>query len=134
MVVQQTRSTVIVSEKELRARFFVRLTLAKTFCGLTNAEIARRTRSSESSVGSWFDPRTKALPDGIKMLQLPYALGVSGHWLMTGEGAMVQAHGVVQGAREAIARTQQFLDEMRVTVGPKEDGSHQERGPDRRQA
>lgn len=133
-VPQSTKSTQVHSEQELRRKFYHRLCLAKTYAGRSNAEIARRTRSSESTVGSWFDPKVKAMPDGIKMLQLPFALGVNGHWLVTGEGPMVQqdGHQQVRGAREAIARTQVFLDELRIHTQPPADGDGHAPASDRR--
>lgn len=121
-IAQETRSTQVRPEQELREAFFQRMILARIYSGRTNADIARRCRATQSSVASWFDPRVKAMPEGIKMLQLPWALGVNGHWLTTGEGQMVEqdGHPENQGAREAIARTQAFLDTMRVEVGRRE--------------
>lgn len=136
---QPTEPTLVQSEETLRAQFFQRMQLAKKYAGYTNREIARRCRASESSVSTWFDARNRTLPEATKMIQLPWALGVNGHWLLTGEGQMVSATNGHQneGAREAIARTQAFLDEMRVEVGKPhtaEDGNRREDGRDRREA
>lgn len=43
------------------------------------------TRVYASAVGGWLKG---ALPSGETMLRLPSALGVDGHWLLTGEGQM----------------------------------------------
>lgn len=118
-IFQDTKPTIDQNEQDLREAFYHRMILAKRYSGRSNAEIARRSRSSESSVSSWFDARVKAIPEGVKMLQLPWALGVNGHWLITGEGPMVDQVGPGQQnqqAREAIARTEEFLRTLKVEV------------------
>lgn len=127
-------STMVLSESDLRDAWFYRLVLAKGYAGINNAEIARRTRASDSSVSTWFDKRIKAMPEGIKLLQLPWALGVDGHWLLTGEGNMLRDIGdgdhQVQQAKEAIARAELFLKDKRVQLTEAQPGH--EHGVERR--
>lgn len=105
-------------ERRLREEMHRRLMLARQRSGLTNADIARALDAAESSVGVWFNPEKMSLPEGIKMLQLPQIFGVSGHWLLTGEGGMTnpleQQAGpqYLAGAQEIIARTQLFQAEL----------------------
>lgn len=51
---------------------------------LTQAAFAERVGVSQSRVSDWL--ADKQLPDGRHMVEIPKVLGVSGHWLLLGEG------------------------------------------------
>jgi transcriptional regulator with XRE-family HTH domain len=55
--------------------------------GISKNELARRVGAAGPTVIEWFT--RGALPDGEKLARLPEALGVNGHWLLTGEGSML---------------------------------------------
>lgn len=56
---------------------------------LTQAEIADQVGVSQASVSEW--RRGVSLPSAEKLAQLTMVLGVSGHWLLTGEGPVEPA-------------------------------------------
>lgn len=105
-------------EQRIRQEMHQRLMLARQRSGLNNADIARALHAAESSIGVWFMPKRMALPEGIKLLQLPAIFDVNGHWLLTGLGEMtnpLQSQAGPQylaGAQEIIARTQLFQAEL----------------------
>lgn len=70
-----------------RREFLRRLRLALDQSGISQNELARRTGQSSQGISDWFSKG--ALPGGEALIRLPQALGVSGHWLITGEGSMV---------------------------------------------
>ena len=49
-------------------------------------ELAEAVGATQQSVSPWLDPKKPDIPKGRLMLALPQALGVSGHWLLTGKG------------------------------------------------
>lgn len=61
--------------------------------GLTQTKLADTLDVRESTVSTWMTQGS--LPNGQLMAQLPGALGVSGHWLLTGQGHML--NGIVDG-------------------------------------
>jgi transcriptional regulator with XRE-family HTH domain len=74
-------------------------------------ELAGAVGASQQSVSPWLDPAKPDIPKGRLMLALPKALGVSGHWLLTGEPpetppgapeAEVYEQGRVRGWAEAV--------------------------------
>jgi transcriptional regulator with XRE-family HTH domain len=66
--------------------FGERLTHARKRADLTQEQLGEAVEASRNTVGSW--ERDETLPDGKSMIQIPRVLGVSGHWLLTGEGDM----------------------------------------------
>lgn len=77
------------SDDRQRHEFIRRVRLAMDQSGISQNELARRTGQSSQGVSDWF--AKGALPGGEALIRLPDALGVSGHWLITGEGSMVPA-------------------------------------------
>lgn len=55
----------------------------------TQAEFARLIGTKQTTVQHWLsDEGRRTTPDGESLGRIAVALGVSGHWLLTGEGAM----------------------------------------------
>lgn len=72
----------------LELSFGERLALARKRAGFkSQGDLADRIEASRNAVGQW--ERDETLPDGKSMVQLPGVLGISGHWLLTGEGDML---------------------------------------------
>lgn len=65
--------------------FFERLRLVLEDRQMTQADLARELGVGTATVSEWFT--RGRVPSGDVMLRLPHALNVSGHWLLTGEGA-----------------------------------------------
>lgn len=65
--------------------FFERLRLVLEDRAMTQADLARELGVGTATVSEWFT--RGRVPSGDVMLRLPHALRVSGHWLLTGEGA-----------------------------------------------
>lgn len=66
-----------------------RLVLAIERSGLTKAEIAGTVGVRPATLSAWIaEGDGFSVPAGEQLLQLPEVLGVSGHWLLTGEGPM----------------------------------------------
>lgn len=63
-----------------------RLKAAILFSGLNQNEVAYRLSTAPARISEWCNGRS--MPDFRFLAMLPDALGVSGHWLLTGEGAM----------------------------------------------
>lgn len=73
-----------------KLQFTERLTKAVELSGLTWNALAEKlsegdTRVYASTTTPW---RDGAMPSGEMLMRLPKVLGVDGHWLLTGEGAM----------------------------------------------
>ena len=80
--------------------------------------------ASGSAVNAWFVHGK--LPEGKYMLKLPGLLGVSGHWLLTGEGPMEPKPGEIdsyaEGLREAVEEVDQVLGRLRRRARPAAEG------------
>ena len=74
----------------LEHAFRHRLRQAVEACSLEKQEIARRVGLRRpGTLSAWIgDGPDFAIPRGQQLLRLPGILGVSGHWLLTGEGPM----------------------------------------------
>lgn len=104
-------------------RVAVRKRLREAFerSGLNQEELARRCGASKAAVSDWFSPRKDVVPDGEKMARLPAALGISGHFLLTGEGASVPGgDGSLKraeraGAQEVLTVLGHTLEDLRQT-------------------
>ena len=74
----------------LEHAFRDRLKQAVEACPLEKREIAKRVGLSRpGTLSTWLaDGPDFAIPRGQQLLRLPGVLGVSGHWLLTGEGPM----------------------------------------------
>jgi len=88
--------------------------------GITKAELARLLAKSPSAISEWWTKQ--AMPEGETILRLPEALGVSGHWLLTGEGPMERPRAdgedpYRQGAEMAIDTLFQRMVEIAERVG-----------------
>lgn len=68
--------------------------------GLDQTALGRLIGAPQQVVSSWM--RDEALPAGKSMVRLPAALGLSGHWLLTGEQPMHPPE-VSEQARERLA-------------------------------
>jgi transcriptional regulator with XRE-family HTH domain len=110
-----------------------RLRQAMGVRGVTQTELARRMGTRQSTISDWLaEPgakRTK-LPSLEYVLQLPEALDVDGHWLLTGEGGMERAGDQEIGQRvraEIERRVSELREELvadlgqRFGVGPEEE-------------
>lgn len=71
-------------------------------------------------MSDWFNARKDAIPDGAMMAKLPAALQVSGHWLLTGEGASVAGgDGSLKtaeraGAQKVIGELARVVEQLRL--------------------
>jgi PAS domain S-box-containing protein len=74
----------------LEEAFRDRLKQAVEACSLEKQEIAKRVGLRRpGTLSAWLgDGPDFAIPRGQQLLRLPDILGVSGHWLLTGEGPM----------------------------------------------
>ena len=74
----------------LEQAFRDRLKQAIGACSLEKQQIAERVGLRRpGTLSTWLvDGPDFAIPRGQQMLRLPGVLGVSGHWLLTGEGPM----------------------------------------------
>jgi transcriptional regulator with XRE-family HTH domain len=57
---------------------------------MSQADLARELGVGMATVSEWFT--RGRVPNGDVMLRIPGALGISGHWLLTGEGPRDLAH------------------------------------------
>lgn len=64
-------------------RFPDRLKAALKRAGLNQDGFAEKLGAGQSTVNAWL--RGRSLPEGKYLVQMPRMLGVSGHWLLTGE-------------------------------------------------
>lgn len=70
--------------------FARRLTTALNASDRTQRDIAKELGVREATISAWKHTTEGSLPEGEHMIRLPALLNVSGHWLLTGEGAMRQ--------------------------------------------
>ena len=106
---------------------------AISFAGLNPNQLAERMsqrgdRVYASVVGSWLKG---SMPGGEYMLRLPGALGVDGHWLLTGEGTMErrptsEAEALVAHFRELLARPTPVTPPSRFKPEPLDEGEENE--------
>lgn len=111
-------------KRDATSREAVRDRLREAFerWGGTQAELAEKVGAAKGTVSDWFNRRKDAVvPDGERMAKLPTVLGVSGHWLLTGEGASVPGgdgaivRAQAAGANDILAELQRILEQLRVT-------------------
>lgn len=55
--------------------------------GLDQKEVAAILEIREATISGWVSKKDASIPLGHMLLRLPEALGVCGHWLLTGEGS-----------------------------------------------
>lgn len=71
-----------------------RLQKAMKARGVGVTELGRRLDVRQGTVSAWFDKKKKpAEPKAEQLAGIPRVLRISGHWLLTGEGAMDDAPG-----------------------------------------
>lgn len=65
-----------------------RIKLAREHAGISQSDLAERVTGSRraATVSDWETGETT--PAGDQLMRLPGALGVDGHWLLTGTGGM----------------------------------------------
>lgn len=95
-------------------------------------QVAREVGASSSVASAWLDLDNDVLPGGKFLMRLPKALGVNGHWLITGEGSwhplptsgrrdVLLMEGVEIGARMVAAEVelglQRAKDELALETG-----------------
>lgn len=99
-----------------------RLRRALSLRGMTQSELARTIGVRQATISQWFSSESPAQPKAEQMIKLPGALGVNGHWLLTGEGTMddrpTEAQMVLEGIR-------QLLEQPRTPLLPEEQQSLQ---------
>lgn len=101
-----------------------RLELAKEARGLDQKGLADAAGVSQANVSRWL--AGKALPGADVLVRLPEALGVSGHWLLTGQGPMAAPtakqiedfrKGYVEGCRTTMRELAAQLEAAATSVG-----------------
>ena len=113
--------------RELVRKFKERLRFALSLSPKGQNEIAREVGASNSVASDWFDEGNETLPGGKFLMRLPLAMGVSGHWLLTGQGHWYPAptsgrkdllfmEGMEVGARGVIARQRASLAEAEAEL------------------
>lgn len=99
-------------------QFTQRLIAAVAAAGLSWNGLADRLSEYGPRVyaGTTTPWRDGAIPSGEMMLRLPKALGVDGHWLLTGEGSMLP---IDQGeAEQKIQQMREILEMPREAFKP----------------
>ena len=120
MVVPENGTAEDRAWRELVRRFKERLAFALSLSGKGQNEVAREVGASQSVASDWFDQETDTLPGGKFLVRLPGALGVNGHWLLTGEGHwhpqpasgrkdLLLIQGIEIGARSSIAEIRKAI-------------------------
>lgn len=97
--------------KEFKQRFRFALSLS----GKGQNELGREIEASNSIVSDWLDETTDTLPGGAFLIRLPKALGIDGHWFLTGQGHFSDKISepkaqVQQGVNLAVAVMRQTLE------------------------
>lgn len=100
--------------------FFERLRLALEHRERTQADLARDLGVGTATVSEWFT--RGRVPSGDVMLRLPSVLGISGHWLLTGEGAMELSWNsgedpYLHGVRDTLNRLNKCLPDVGRQLG-----------------
>lgn len=100
--------------------FFERLRTLLDERGMSQADLARELGVGVATVSEWFT--RGRVPNGDVMLRLPHALGVNGHWLLTGEGPLELSHETdgdpyLRGVGDALARVEQCLGDVARRFG-----------------
>lgn len=114
----QERAT-LASSRE--AAFTARFIQAHDESGLGQSVLAKAVGVSQSQISEW---RDGTIPRGEALLRLPAALGVNGHWLLTGNGpkreaASDLASGVREGFALAVLEMRGALDRLaRSPISP----------------
>jgi transcriptional regulator with XRE-family HTH domain len=107
--------------------FKARITEVLRSRGLTHEQFAGLLETSQSTVSPWLNQEKADMPKGPHMMRLPLVLGVSAHWLLTGEGSpeppgatetAVYERGRERGWLEAIAALQEA---HRATITPQSE-------------
>jgi transcriptional regulator with XRE-family HTH domain len=95
-----------------------RLREALERAGIGQAELAKSVGTGQGTVSAWLATHRPDVPTARFFLELPAALDVSGHWLLTGEGPMAPPtasegdtyrRGVEEGLRQARVRVAEAL-------------------------
>lgn len=107
-----------------REGFAARLARAIERAPLNRTEIAKELSEFEDlgtkpgRISEWTATVKPSLPDGRVMLLLPGILGVSGHWLLTGQGPMIPDEEDVDAARyRVVKQVVEALDSDWMTEG-----------------
>ncbi|MBD0319486.1 MAG: helix-turn-helix domain-containing protein [Gemmatimonadetes bacterium] len=100
--------------------FFERLRQVLDDRGMSQADLARELGVGVATVSEWFT--RGRVPNGDVMLRLPLALGVNGHWLLTGDGprdldGAAGGDPYQHGVRDALERMNRCLDEVARRFG-----------------
>lgn len=65
-----------------------RLQQAMEARGWGPTEFARQLDVRQATVSAWFRDESPSLPSADILMKIPEALGIDGHWLLTGRGTM----------------------------------------------
>lgn len=112
---------------DVLAGFRDRLRLAMSVRGITQTELGKRIGVRQATVSQWLSRTNPSEPKADQLLRLPDALGINGHWLLTGRGSMDDTPGDVEAKLEAIRR---ILDaDVARAAGLKRRNEQNLRGP-----
>jgi transcriptional regulator with XRE-family HTH domain len=100
--------------------FFERLRQCLHERAMSQADLARQLGVGVGTVSEWFT--RGRVPNGDVMLRLPAALGVNGHWLLTGEGPrkLERRRGIdpyLSGAQDALRQVAGCLEQSARRFG-----------------
>ncbi|MEZ4416215.1 MAG: helix-turn-helix transcriptional regulator [Gemmatimonadota bacterium] len=110
---------------DVLAGFRDRLRLAMSIRGVTQTELGKRIGVRQATVSQWLSRTNPSEPKADQLLRLPEALGINGHWLLTGRGSMDDTPGEVEAKLEAIRR---ILDVDAARAAGQQRRSEQPRG------
>ncbi len=88
----------------LLAGFRERLRSAMSVRRVTQTELGKRIGVRQATVSQWLSRTAPSEPKADQLVRLPDALGINGHWLLTGRGSMDDTPGDVEAKLEAIRR------------------------------
>lgn len=87
---------------------------------LNQLGLAKKIELGQSNISAWLDDR-RSVPTSVALYRLCSRLGISGHWLLTGEGSidlpnrtMSPSAAYSRGARAAVTEVEQALDVVRA--------------------